>query len=290
MLTNPKYCPVCKNYTDHELVPSCDNCGGRNEKCSPSGAIGLCSIWKQKDQIQGSNSWKCSKCGAVDQYKDSPSKKENKHPSRKKEKCDCGGLLVPHPDGSGLLQCEKCKASVFIMTPEKPPVESELTDWTRMPGPGVNKPASRQDMKDGKVGDEKSTNNCPKCGTNSWTSEFDNGIEMFTCKTKGCNFKSFSPCKDIQPWGNVQLCKHTHSSCNGTRLENKCPRKSKKITKNINFKGKTVKAKGKITASPEVVNKLENALQSADGLSAKQENPIKPVPQKKPEKRQTTLF
>jgi hypothetical protein len=346
MVTDPKFCPTCKNYTDHELIDKTD---------------------------EKSGSWKCLKCGAIDQYKDFPARKETK---KGKNKCDCGGLLIPHPDGSGLFQCEKCKAAIFIMKPDpsislEKPLEPELMNW--MPGPGVNKtainatsivfefdkieppksfdgewssktpkncfecvyfansrkpffaqsgckkkmirmalpyysddrdhtdeikkvcfsedekptpnaptirggtdqhsesqPAARDMVPNpgGKAGDEK-TQKCLKCGMNSWKSEFDNGVEILTCRTKGCNFKSISPCKDIEPWGDVNLCKHTHSSCNGTRLENKCPRKSKKITKNVNFKGKTFKAKGKITAQPVVVEKLKKALQEADDLFSK---------------------
>lgn len=111
---DPKFCPACKNYTDHELVRSCENCGDKKVTCSQYAAV--CSVWKPKENAKESNHWKCSICGAVDQYKNNPAKKSKP----KVRKCDCGGLLVKHPDGSGLLQCEKCKCSVFIMDREPP--------------------------------------------------------------------------------------------------------------------------------------------------------------------------
>ena len=78
--------------------------------------------------------------------------------------------------------------------------------------------------------------NCLKCKLNDWSYEFDNGLEIYTCKTKGCGFKSFWPCKDLQSWGDVQLCKHTHSSCNKIRIAGKCPKSMKNNLKDTEKK------------------------------------------------------
>ena len=88
--------------------------------------------------------------------------------------------------------------------------------------------------------DEKDRGKCEKCGFNSWQVHYEEGFAVYMCRS--CGFEESKRCPDLYLAGTMQLCRHTSTSCNGTRIANQCPRKHDPELKKQKPQEKPIKA------------------------------------------------